>query len=90
MRIIYLLIHCFQNKRGANMKAEPLKSSFTLIAIIGLIVSVIYLVYDKISPTWGVTLIVIFGAMLVAAFISMHKSSFPKFCDIHKNKCIRY
>ena len=60
----------------------PLKSSFMLAAMIGLIVSIVYTSFGTLNPTWGVTLIVVFAAMLIAAFISMTRAPVDEQLDI--------
>ena len=47
----------------------PLKSSFMATAIVGFIISAMY-VY-KASKTWGFTFMLFFGAMFIASMISM-------------------
>ena len=50
-------------------KVVPLKSSFMATAIIGFLISVLY-VYNK-SRTWGFTFMLFFAAMFIASIISM-------------------
>lgn len=51
------------------MKTIPLSSSFMVTAIIGFIISWIY-VYPR-SPSWGFTFMLFFMIMIIAALISM-------------------
>ena len=58
---------------GGNMKYFPLKSSFMIVSIVGVLVSLIWLwKYDK---TWAFALIILFVAMLCASLLSMSKAS---------------
>ncbi len=50
----------------------PLHGSFMATAIIGFLISLIY-VYP-ISPTWGITFIIFFIVMFIASVISMTKA----------------
>ena len=52
--------------------AVPLKGSFMLTAILGLLIS-IYWVYPQ-SSNYGVTFVIILGAMFIASMISMTKA----------------
>lgn len=51
------------------MKTVPLKGSFMVTAIVGLLISVFY-VLPK-DRTWGFTFILFFAIMFVASMISM-------------------
>jgi hypothetical protein len=59
-------------KEPKKWHAVPLKSSFMLTAILGLLISA-YWVYPQ-SKSYGFTFIVVFGAMLIAALVSMSKA----------------
>lgn len=50
-------------------KITPLHGSFMVIAIVGFMISALY-VYS-ISKTWGFTFILFFAAMFIASVISM-------------------
>lgn len=50
-------------------KVVPLKSSFMATAIVGFMISAVY-VY-KLSKSWGFTFMLFFGAMFIASMISM-------------------
>ncbi len=56
------------------MKAAPLKSSFMLAAILGLIITTIYTYSGRISSDWGVALGIVFACMFVASLISMRNA----------------
>lgn len=55
-------------------KAAPLKSSFMLAAILGLIITTIYTYSGRISSDWGIALGVVFACMFIASMISMRKA----------------
>ncbi|MBW2964306.1 hypothetical protein KY363_02500 [Candidatus Woesearchaeota archaeon] len=55
-------------------KAAPLKSSFMLAAILGLIITTIYTYSGRISTDWGTALGVVFACMFVASMIAMRKA----------------
>ena len=50
-------------------RVAPLKSSFMATAIVGFMISAMY-VYSK-SKSWGFTFMLFFGAMFIASIISM-------------------
>jgi len=52
--------------------AVPLKSSFMVSAMLGILISA-YWVYPQ-NFNWGVTFMLVFGAMFIAALISMTKA----------------
>lgn len=54
-------------------RLTPLPHEWMLAGIIGLLISVLY-IYDQ-SKTWGFTLALFFGVILVASLVSMHGSS---------------
>lgn len=65
-----------------NFKFAPLSGFYMAISIIGVLISLI-----KILPsdeTWGVTLTVIFGVMLVASLISMTVADPDTFIELEK------
>ena len=51
------------------MKIAPLKGSFMALAIIGFLVSAFWVI--PINMTWGLTMLIFFSTMFIAAFISM-------------------
>ena len=55
-------------------KVAPLKSSFMLASILGLLITSIYTFYGRISTDWGFTLALVFAIMLVASMISMRNA----------------
>ena len=57
----------------ALSKVAPLRTSFMTIAILGFLVSTIYLV--QFSLTWGFTFALVFMAMFIAAFIAMERAT---------------
>ncbi len=52
-----------------QLKVAPLSSSFMLTAMVGILISGVY-VYPK-DPTWGFTFLVFFVLMFIASIISM-------------------
>ena len=66
-------IHSRSNKKKVKQwHAVPLKGSFMLTAILGLLIS-LYWVYPQ-NSNYGVTFVIIFGAMFIASMISMTKA----------------
>ena len=54
---------------------EPLPATFTLISILGLIITTVFTVSGRIDLSWGVAFDLVFGLMFVASMISIT----PKF-----------
>lgn len=52
-------------------KVAPLKSSFMLASLLGLLISIVYTLYGRISTDWGFALGFLFFLMLIASLISM-------------------
>ena len=63
-------------KKKFGWHPTPLKNTFMLIALLGLLIS-IYLIYGK-SPSFGLAFIIVFAAMLAASLISMTKAPILK------------
>lgn len=61
-----------QQKRASSWHAGPLKGSFMITAILGLLISV-YWVYPQ-SINYGIAFMIIFIAMFIASLISMTKA----------------
>ncbi len=59
------------------MNVAPLNASFTLISILGLSFTLLY-VYPS-SPPWGTAFLLVFLCMLIASFISMSKGATPDY-----------
>lgn len=55
-----------------KFKVAPLSGSFMITAIVGFLVSMLFVF--KMSATWGVTFMIFFAVMLIAAIISMTKA----------------
>ncbi|MBT7903323.1 hypothetical protein HN587_05655 [Candidatus Woesearchaeota archaeon] len=51
-------------------KTAPLSSGFFLAAILGIVITIVYSVGGKISPTWSFALGLVFVLMFIAALIS--------------------
>ena len=52
-------------------KVVPLRSSFMLTAIIGFIISALFVYKQLGNKTWGFTFMLFFGIMFIASVISM-------------------
>ncbi|MEA2036867.1 MAG: hypothetical protein U9O94_05125 [Nanoarchaeota archaeon] len=52
-------------------KVVPLHGSFMLTAIVGFLISALYVYHQLGNKTWGFTFMLFFGAMFVASMISM-------------------
>jgi hypothetical protein len=52
-------------------KIVPLHSSFMLTAIVGFLVSALFIYQQLGSKTWGFTFMLFFAAMFIASVISM-------------------
>jgi hypothetical protein len=52
-----------------RVKAAPLKASFMLTAMLGFLISVVYV--RKIDLSWAVAFAVVFFVMIIAALIAM-------------------
>ena len=50
---------------------EPLPATFTLISILGLIITTVFTVSGRIDMSWGVAFDLVFGLMFVASMISI-------------------
>ena len=64
------------SQKPKKWHAVPLKSSFMVLAILGFLISA-YVVYPQ-SANYGITFMIIFGVMLVAALVSMTKAPLVK------------
>ncbi len=64
--------HAAAARKKFGWHPTPLKNTFTLIALLGLLISV-YMVYEQ-SPSFGFAFIIVFAAMLIASLISMTKA----------------
>ena len=53
-------------------RVAHLSKTFMIVSILGLFVSG-WIMYKEIAPSWGFTMLVIFGIMFIACFISMSK-----------------
>jgi len=53
-------------------KIVPLSGGFLIIAIAGFFLSW-FLVYNKGQPSWGIAFMLVFVAMFMASFTSLHK-----------------
>ena len=65
-------------------KVVPLKGSFMATAIVGFLISALY-VYNQLGKkTWGFTFMLFFAAMFIASLISMTYS--PTMPELEKKK----
>ncbi len=53
-------------------RTVPLSGGFLIVSIIGFFLSW-FLVYNKGQPSWGISFMLVFIAMFMASFISIHK-----------------
>jgi hypothetical protein len=67
------------------MAIAPLKSSFLLVAMLGLIASGIYTYFGKIPTDWGFALILIFVLMFIASMVSMTYGPIEPQLDLDKD-----
>ncbi|MBW2990049.1 hypothetical protein KY358_07075 [Candidatus Woesearchaeota archaeon] len=65
-------------------KVVPLHGSFMLTAIVGFLISALYIYRQLGNKTWGFTFMLFFAAMFVAAIISMTYS--PVLPELEKKK----
>ncbi|MBI2143689.1 hypothetical protein HYU17_00875 [Candidatus Woesearchaeota archaeon] len=54
---------------------EPLPATFTLIALLGMIITTVFTVSGRIDISWGVAFDLVFGAMLTASMLSITPDS---------------
>ncbi|MBW2992185.1 hypothetical protein KY345_03130 [Candidatus Woesearchaeota archaeon] len=66
------------------MKIAPLSGSFMITAIIGFLISAIY-IFPRSNP-WGLALVLLFAVMFVAAMISTTKAPVEAEFEIDKKK----
>lgn len=52
-------------------KVVPLKGSFMVTAIVGFLISVLYVYKQLGNKTWGFTFMLFFAAMFISSIISM-------------------
>ena len=67
----------------AKFKVVPLSGTFMVTAIVGFLVSMLFVF--KMSPTWGITLMIFFAVMVISALISMTKAPVSE-KEFRKNK----
>ena len=65
-------------------KVVPLKGSFMVTAIVGFMISVLYVYKQLGNKTWGFTFMLFFAAMFIASVISMTYS--PVMPELEKKK----
>ena len=63
-------------------KVVPLKGSFMVTAIVGFIISVLYIYGQLGNKTWGFTFMLFFALMFIASLISMTSS--PSMPELEK------
>lgn len=56
----------------ARPKIAPLPSAFMLISIVGFLITAFYIAPKE--ATWGMTFLIFFATMFIAAFVSMTKA----------------
>ena len=60
-----------QREPRRSRELVPLSAEFTLMALVGLIISFFALTYGGLDPMWGVTFLVVFSIMVIASGISI-------------------
>lgn len=55
-----------------KIRIAPLPSTFFLISIVGILVTIAF--YGSIGPSWAVAFILVFAAMFTASLISMSRA----------------
>lgn len=58
--------------RKRKTRIAPLHGSFLITAFIGLIMTALFVIQNSLS--WGITLLIFFAIMIIAALISMTKA----------------
>ncbi len=56
-------------------RMEPLPATFTLISILGLIITTVFTASGRVEPSWGVAFDLVFALMFIASMMSIT----PKF-----------
>ena len=67
--------HLSQKPFKSFYRMEPLPATFTLISILGLIITTVFTVSGRIDASWGVSFDLVFGLMFIASMMSIT----PKF-----------
>lgn len=62
------------------MKFAPLPGTFMITAMVGLIISIMYIM--KLDLTWGFTFTLVFLLMFIASMVSLSKAASPEEIDI--------
>jgi len=57
------------------MRFYPLSDSFVAISFIGFIWSLLYTYGGKLSPTWGLTMIVFFVILVISSLITVRAAA---------------
>lgn len=65
-------------------RVVPLRGSFMATAIVGFIISALYIYRQLGNKTWGFTFMLFFAAMFIASLISMNSS--PIMPELEKKK----
>ncbi len=55
-----------------KFQAAPLSSSFFLVSILGILISLFY--WGRIDPSWNFAFLVLFASMFIASLISMRRA----------------
>lgn len=67
--------HLSQKPFKSFYRMEPLPATFTLISILGLIITTVFTVSGRIELSWGVAFDLVFALMFIASMMSIT----PKF-----------
>jgi len=54
-----------------KFKYAPLPGSFMILSMLGLIISLVYMNYGRLDPSFGVAFIIVFAIMLISSILSM-------------------
>lgn len=72
-----------KNKPAKHWMPAPLPTSFMLVAILGFIISALWVF--PMSYNWGLTFIIFFSLMFIAAIIAMTKApAIPQYKELKK------
>lgn len=52
-------------------KPKPLSVSFSLVGLLGFLITAIFYYYGRFSHTWGITFMVFFLILFIASLVSM-------------------
>ena len=59
------------SRRKASASIEPLPATFTLVSILGLIITTVFTASARVPLSWGVAFDLVFALMFIASMISI-------------------